>query len=65
MNASLNSRAPSMMAQKRRNGDEAGDMTGREKKKLKMTVARTIATQAGPSQITLQSRPMSANSAFL
>lgn len=42
------------MAQKRRNGESSDDMTGREKKKLKMTAARTIAvqsiSQAGPFQ---------------
>jgi len=50
------------MAQKRRNGNEADDMTGREKKKLKLSVARTIATQAGPSS---QSRPIPTNSVSL
>ena len=49
------------MAQKRTQGDE---MTGREKKKLKVSVARTIATQVGPSQSTLQSGPIPSNSAF-
>ena len=38
------------MAQKRRNGIETDDMSSREKKKLKLSVARTIATQAGPSR---------------
>jgi hypothetical protein len=52
------------MAQKRRNGNEADDMTSKEKKKLKMSVARTIATQVGPSQITSQSRPIPTNGAF-
>ena len=51
------------MAQKRKNGNEADDMTSREKKKLKLSVARTIATQAGPSQIT--SRTIPTNSAFI
>ncbi|KAF8967138.1 ribonucleases P/MRP protein subunit POP1-domain-containing protein [Flammula alnicola] len=41
------------MAQKRRNGDVADEMNGREKKKLKLSAARTIAVQstslAGPS----------------
>lgn len=51
------------MAQKRRNGNEADDMTSREKKKLKLSVARTIATQAGPSQIS--SRTIPTNSVFI
>ena len=38
-------------------------MTSREKKKLKLSVARTIATQAEPSQIT--SRTIPTNSAFI
>lgn len=48
------------MAQKRRNGNEPDDMTSREKKKLKLSVARTIPTQAGPS-----SRMIPTNSAFI
>lgn len=47
------------MAQKRRNENEADNMTGREKKKLKMSAARTIVTQAGSSQ------PIPINSALL
>ena len=48
------------MAQKRKNGNEPDDMTSREKKKLKLSVARTIATQAGPS-----SRTIPTNSVFI
>ena len=48
------------MAQKRRHGNEPDDMTSREKKKLKLSAARTIATQAGPS-----SRSIPTNSAFI
>ena len=51
------------MAQKRKNGNEADDMTSREKKKLKLSAARTIATQAGPSHITSGTIPT--NSAFI
>jgi hypothetical protein len=51
------------MAQKRRIGNEADDMTSREKKKLKISAARTIATQAGISQIT--SRTIPTNSALI
>lgn len=47
------------MAQKRRHGNEPDDMTSREKKKLKLSAARTIATQAGPS-----SRTIPTNSSF-
>ena len=50
------------MAQKRRDRNEADDMTSKEKKKLKMSVARTIATQEGPSQST---RSIPTNSAIL
>ena len=53
------------MAGKRKNRNEPDDMTSREKKKLKMSIARTIATQAEPSQTTSQSRPIPTNSAFL
>lgn len=48
------------MAQKRKYGNEPDDMTGREKKKLKLSAARTIATQAGPS-----SRTIPTNSALI
>ena len=50
------------MAPKRKNGNVEDDMTSRDKKKLKLSVARTIATQAGPSQITSSTIPT--NSAF-
>ncbi|KAF8158346.1 ribonucleases P/MRP protein subunit POP1-domain-containing protein [Crassisporium funariophilum] len=36
------------MAQKRKNGEGAEEMTGREKKKMKMSAARTIAVQTTP-----------------
>jgi len=38
------------MALKRRNGEGGDEMTGREKKKLKVSTARTIAVQ--PSSVT-------------
>lgn len=49
------------MAQKRRNGEEGDEMTGREKKKLKINAARTITVQPTSQHASGSAGPSNAN----